>query len=35
MNRVSGEIMVSGYKLDLKTNTPTVSVGVGAGIFKN
>lgn len=35
MNRVSGEINVTGYKLDLKTNTPTVSVGVGGGIFKN
>lgn len=35
MNRASGEIIVTGYKLDLKTNTPTVSVGVGGGIFKN
>ena len=35
INRVSGEINVTGYKLDLKTNSPTISVGVGGGIFKN
>lgn len=35
MNRVSGEINVTGCKMDLKTNTPSISVGVGGGIFKN
>lgn len=36
MNRVSGEINVTGCKLDLKTNSPKISVGVGiGGIFKN
>ncbi len=35
MNRVTGEINVTGYKVDSKTNTPNVTFGVGGGIFKN
>ena len=35
MNRVTGEINVTGYKLDSKTNTPNISIGLGGGIFKN
>lgn len=35
MNRLTGEINVSGYKLESKTNTPNISIGVGGGIFKN
>lgn len=35
MNRLTGEINVTGYKLDSKTNTPNITFGVGGGIFKN
>ncbi|MFG6368476.1 MAG: zinc ribbon domain-containing protein [Lachnospiraceae bacterium] len=34
MNRLTGEIDVTGYKLESKTNTPNVSIEVG-GIFKS
>ena len=35
MNRVTGEINVTGYKVDSKTNTPNISIGFGGGFFKN
>ena len=33
LNRVTGEIEVSGYKTKSKTNTPNVSIGIGGGFF--
>lgn len=35
MNRVTGEIDVTGYKLNSKTNTPNISIGLGGGFFKS
>lgn len=35
MNRVTGEINVTGYKVDSKTNTPNTSIGFGSVFFRN
>lgn len=35
MNRVNGEIVVTGCPMVSKTNSPNVSISVGGGVFKD